>query len=1075
MNIRDLSDRNLLEGATNHRTFQSGRMYYYNDKVGMLHFDDIQKQYLTTVHGNDLYNVRIKVGENENISSFYCGCPAFDKYYGLCKHVIAVLFKIRDELEKNKIIYLNNRKAFIEILSSISSQGIKSSVVITLDITFHVNTKRDRMMTRASFKIGRDRPYVIKDVYEFIKNKKAGLEIFFGKNFTYNPAIHKIYDEDKKIFDIIEDIYDGEKELLELTTFGYNKFSLSAFDKRHVILTVKNLESIFSKLDNKAFNFEIDGVLYENIKIVHDDIPFKLDVAYEGEDIILLHDNNIRFLHFGASSHYFFYDKTIYRVSEKQRAVIEPILKGFKMNRVHKIVFPENYREDFISEVLNELKAVCDVSINDELRKRIFVAELEPSVFLDREGKSITVRVEFKYDDIIVNPFESKRGDKDSRILLRDMEKERSLLSFFEKTGFKVKNGVLHLEDVDEICKFIFDELPRLQNYAVIFYSDQFKNFRLNRNINFTGNISIKEDFLEFSFDFEHIDNDELMKIMDSLKMKKKYYRLKDGTFLPLNDLDLINLSKIINHFDISYKNIDERIITLPKHKAMYLDSILRESENNSINRDTGFKELVRNIKEHAETDYVIPEQLAAILRPYQKTGYKWLKTLIEYGFGGVLADDMGLGKTLQIITFLLSERDNSKLPAIVIAPTTLIYNWKDEVEKFVPKLKTLVISGTQEYRQALINEINKWELIVTSYPLIRNDIDSYKDIEFSYCIIDEAQHIKNPQTQAAKAVKRIKAKGYFALTGTPIENSLTELWSIFDFIMPGYLYNHGKFASKFENPICKENDSDSLNELSRHIRPFIMRRMKTDVLKELPDKIESKISSKLTEGQKKIYLAYLQKAKNEIKDEIAQRGIDNSKIKILAVLTRLRQICCHPSTFVENYKGGSGKLELLNEILDDALDSGHRILLFSQFRSMLFIIERLLKQKNIGYFSLTGSTETKERGTMVRQFNKGERKVFLISLKAGGTGLNLTGADMVIHYDPWWNPAVEEQATDRAYRIGQENVVQVIKLITAGTIEEKIYNMQSRKKELIDSVIKPGETFLSKLNNEEIEKLFEQ
>ena len=313
-----------------------------------------------------------------------------------------------------------------------------------------------------------------------------------------------------------------------------------------------------------------------------------------------------------------------------------------------------------------------------------------------------------------------------------------------------------------------------------------------------------------------------------------------------------------------------------------------------------------------------------------------------------------------------------------------------------------------------------------------------------------------------------------FALTGTPIENSITELWSIFDFVMPGYLLSHSKFVKKFEAPITKHDDKNALNDLSKHIRPFILRRLKRDVLHELPDKIESKLTCELTPEQKKIYLAYLQKSKKEIAMELESKGFEKSQIKILSILTWLRQICCHPSLFIEGFKGESGKMQLLEEILADAFDSGHRVLLFSQFTGMLEIIKQSLDKQKIEYFYLDGSTKAEERLRMVDSFNSGSKKLFLISLKAGGTGLNLTGADMVIHFDPWWNPAVEDQASDRAHRIGQKNVVQVMKLITQGTIEDKIFELQQKKKEMIDSVIKPGETFLSKMTESEIRELFE-
>ena len=435
----------------------------------------------------------------------------------------------------------------------------------------------------------------------------------------------------------------------------------------------------------------------------------------------------------------------------------------------------------------------------------------------------------------------------------------------------------------------------------------------------------------------------------------------------------------------------------------------------------------------------------------------------------------MGLGKTVQMIAFLLSEKEE-KGPAanLLIVPTSLVYNWEDELRRFAPSLDLVIVSGSKEERSEIIKAAGDYDIVITSYPLIRKDIHDYRDIDFRYIVLDEAQYIKNRGSLSAKSVKQLKAKNYFALTGTPMENSLGELWSIFDFLMPGYLLTSRKFTEKYEKPIVRDNDQEKLRELNNHIRPFILRRLKKDVLKELPDKIEQKILVDMTDKQKKVYLAYLQAIKGDLNQEIGEKGYNRSHIKILAGLTRLRQLSCHPAVFLEDYHGGSGKLDFLEELVEEAVGSGHRILIFSQFTSMLAAIKERLERIDIDMIYLDGKTAMKDRGDLVKRFNKGEGDVFLISLKAGGTGLNLSSADMVIHFDPWWNPAVEDQATDRAHRIGQENKVQVIKLITKGTIEEKIFELQEKKKEMIDKVIREGETLISKLSEEEIMSLFD-
>ena len=473
-----------------------------------------------------------------------------------------------------------------------------------------------------------------------------------------------------------------------------------------------------------------------------------------------------------------------------------------------------------------------------------------------------------------------------------------------------------------------------------------------------------------------------------------------------------------------------------------------------------------------------VPKNLNASLREYQKVGVQWLRMLDYYGLGGILADDMGLGKTVQLLCVICAYKDNGgKKPCLVVCPSSLCLNWQNEAEKFTIGMQSIVVHGTLEERKNQIASIPNYDIVITSYELLKRDIEEYKkyDFKFKYIIADEAQYIKNNNTQNAKAIKNISAETRFALTGTPIENSLSELWSIFDFIMPGYLFGYRKFKELYETPIIKEGNEVAMNKLKKLIEPFVLRRIKGEVLTELPDKMVSVLNSQMVDEQRNIYLSYLAKAKKNAMEEIQENGIEKSQIKILALLTRLRQICCHPSLFIDNYKGESGKLNQCIEIVKDAIQSGHKILLFSGYTAMFEIIEKELQKENIEFLKLTGQTKVSERINLVDEFNSNpNKKLFLISLKAGGTGLNLVGADVVIHYDPWWNLSAENQATDRTYRIGQKRNVQVYKLITKNSIEEKIYELQKRKETLIDSMLSTNQTFISKLSKEDIMNLFE-
>ena len=543
------------------------------------------------------------------------------------------------------------------------------------------------------------------------------------------------------------------------------------------------------------------------------------------------------------------------------------------------------------------------------------------------------------------------------------------------------------------------------------------------------------------------------------------------------NNEEIEFIDNLLSGMDISYKEIED-YIRLPINRSLYLNRLLESNTNVSVTTDEKYNQIIERIS-NPNKEKKEPPELSNVLRDYQKTGFKWLEVLDEYNFGGILADDMGLGKTIQILSVILEyvQNNSESRTSIVVAPSSLALNWFNETKKFAPKLKVMVINGDAIERKEKIKELNNYDLVITSYDLLKRDIDVYKELnyKFKFIIADEAQYIKNNNTKNAKAIKLIEADTKYALTGTPIENSLNELWSIFDFIMPGYLFTYKKFKQNYEMPIIREQDERVLNKLKMLIEPFVLRRTKKEVLKELPDKSTSIVNNEMTEEQEKIYLSYLAQARDELNEEIEEKGFEQTRIKILALLTRLRQICCHPSLFISNYKGESGKLNQCIELLKDGIESGHKILLFSGYTSMFEIIEKQLNKNDIKYLKLTGKTKVSERLELINEFNTNDDiKVFLISLKAGGTGINLTSADMVIHYDPWWNLSVENQATDRTHRIGQTKKVQVYKLITKNSIEEKMYDLQKRKEELIDNMLSTDTKFINKLSKEDILGLFE-
>nr|WP_288526197.1 DEAD/DEAH box helicase [uncultured Romboutsia sp.] len=583
----------------------------------------------------------------------------------------------------------------------------------------------------------------------------------------------------------------------------------------------------------------------------------------------------------------------------------------------------------------------------------------------------------------------------------------------------------------------------------------------IDENITITPNITLdisqsRNGYMSMKLDIEGVDSNEYRELFSSYKNNNRLYRMKNGAYLDLKDNDLEQAFKLIDILNI-YNDFDN--MKIPNNKAIYLEKLIEDEDLSFVNGSKYVSNVIKKFDKVKSKNYEIPKDLNATLRDYQVSGFEFFKTLSDYQFGGILADEMGLGKTIQTIAFLLSNKDKK---SIVITPTALIYNWKNELEKFAPTLKVGLLHAAKSERGKILDNIDNYDVILTTYTTYKNDIDKYKNINFDYCIIDEAQNIKNPDAIITKAIKNVNAKVKFALTGTPIENNLMELWSIFDFIMPGYLYNKSKFKSIFVN-----NDKNII-ELKNLIKPFILRRTKKEVIAELPDKIEQKIIIDLEKEHKRAYKGYV----NLITRKIKENNQDN--ITVFSYLTKLRQLCLSPELMVKNYQGKNSKLDVLINIINDSSDE--KILVFSQFTKVLEVIGKRLNEENISYSYLDGKTSAKDRVKLVEEFNTNNNKVFLISLKAGGTGLNLTSANIVVHFDPWWNPAVEDQASDRAHRIGQKNVVNVIKLIAKDTAEERVINLQETKKELIEDVINgnlDNSSTLKNLSKDDIIDLF--
>lgn len=936
---------------------------------------------------------------------------------------------------------------------------------------------------KLEIKIGEKQFYKVKSLPEFYDRFLNEEKFKYGSKLEFVHTRDKFVEEDRKLLDFVLKYAEIIKYANESST-GYDYYT-KRLGEDSILLSNTGLDELFLCLENRAVLMESQ---YGTESVVftpkEPEIKFNLKqstlTSYKITPNIDVYTYTI---YSGKKYTYLLLDKKLYRCSKKYKETIIRLLEIFRKNFTNEIIIPNSQLSMFFSVVEPNIKQT--LSIDDEAYKNIkqFIpSPLFAQLYLDYNEKNyIVAELKFLYDDVTINPLNEQ--PEDSKII-RNKIKEARLIDMFVESGFMLdgKKHRLVLANEEKIYKFLTEDINSYMKNFEILATDNFKEKEIKSSSNISLGVKIENNLLDIDFTNLNFDPAELQEIMRQYKLKKKYHRLKDGSFINLEDNETIKfIDSITEDIDVDYSQIKNGELRLPMYRALYLDKILDKNEFIKVNKDENYKSLVERLDvKQIEGSMQMPSLLNANLREYQKIGVQWLQMLDFYGLGGILADDMGLGKTVQILcvicSYLEKHKENSK-PIMVVCPSSLCLNWQNEIEKFTTGVTSQVIHGSLEARKKQIENIKNYNIVITSYELLKRDIDEYKksETQFKFIIADEAQYIKNNNTQNAKAIKNINAETRYALTGTPIENSLSELWSIFDFIMPGYLFGYRKFKEMYETPIVRDADEYATNKLKKLIEPFVLRRIKKEVLTELPDKMITILNSQMTDEQQDIYLSYLARAKKDVMEEIKENGIEKSQIKILALLTRLRQICCHPSLFIENYKGESGKLNQCIEIIKDAIQSGHKILLFSGYTAMFDIIEKELKKEKIEYLKLTGQTKVSDRVNLVDEFNNSpDKKLFLISLKAGGTGLNLVGADMVIHYDPWWNLSAENQATDRTYRIGQKRNVQVYKLITKNSIEEKIYELQKRKESLIDSMISTNQTFINKLSKEEIMNLFE-
>ncbi len=1010
------------------------------------------------------YNTHIKINmKNSDIVGTNCSCETFKenskhiKNY-VCKHISAtndVFYSLAKKKMQNNKLKSNNKPKLVKEKNE-EHKG-KEKRFLSLDINIKHMVKEGVTLFNCEFRIGAGNLNLILDLKDFLYKNSLKKPLKFNDGFTYNPLKDEFLDEDKRVFQFVA----SHKDMIS---------------GRYLRLKQNNLKDFLKLIDEKKkINFNFNSINYE-VKVKKENVPVALTLKEGKEGFVLSHHKKFPVL-LNNLGDVMFFDRNLYLPRKRQLEYYIPIHKLFLKNNT--ITYKKSLEN--LRSLLEELKNISKNIVLDE-NIRVFKEKLMKTTFnLYKTKGKIYCNVKIDYCGYIIDLI---RDEKDNSFL-RDLKSEKYIEFQLERFKF-IKRGedFCFIGNEEEMYEFFSKGIRRLRELGEVLLSEELKAFKVLDSSFISSELKELSNFYKLKFDFGDFELRELRESIEAMKKGDRFYRTKK-VYLDLEDPGIVNFLNLLE--DLGLENIKDNEVYIDKSKVLYIQEKLKDRNLSFIKGGNVLQEIVGKLLNKEFKRKLVPKALNAELRPYQKEGFKWINEITDLGFGGVLADDMGLGKTLQIIAFLLSQK---KSKSIVVVPTSVIYNWMDEFEKFAPSIRIGLVHGSKSKRDKVLRDFKrgfgikveeenlkeksyeKYDVLLTTYGTLKNDEKAYENLSFDYCIIDEAQNIKNPAAQATLSVKNIKSRCNIALTGTPIENNLMELWSIFDFVMPGYLFTKERFRERFIL------DESNLSELKSLITPFILRRLKEDVLSELPEKLEKKYLVEMKGKQKQLYSFYVKAIKNQLNENKSSEKSGRDKINLFAYLTKLREICLDPSLVVPDYTGGSSKLTVVKEIVKDASESGKKILLFSQFTSVLKKIEEDFKKEDISYLYLDGGTSAKDRVERVKNFNEDSNiKVFLISLKAGGVGLNLTSVSVVIHFDPWWNPAVEDQATDRAHRFGQENKVEVIKLVAKDTIEEKIVLMQEDKRELIQSLM-DGKTMdgkgLKRLTEEEISKLFE-
>lgn len=1040
------------------RVVEKGRDYLKAGRVLSVIPDAENQVWRAEVLGSELYRVDLDATAKEED---YCQCPYWEEHH-YCKHTVAVELYLRQKGLQRQIQAAAQAPLTSYSSSEMFSKGFyrlqeeaPQAILLPLEISVQLDSiatnpyRSELDLLAISLKVGQkdERKYLVKNIYKFLQTYQDQ-KVFTGikqSNYYLHPLAFSL--EEKKLLDQLLTLAQTA-QLMGQTGVVVN----GQLDRKYLLLPVQQGQAIIEQLQQVPFVFQSKDYKAAQLTFVAETSPMHFTLKPTNDTYALTLEQN--FQQVFQAYHWAIKEEKVYTLSPEALEIYlttEQLLKRLEEPVIH---YPKKELSILFRQVLPLLRKIAQVTVDEQVYEAISEESLQGVYYIRRKQGNIDVRLDFEYGAVVYssNPaFEQVPANTPE--VLRDYPYEKRMIHLLEQLNFeKTPTGwQKKIPQGQSLFLFFTKEMPLFRQLGKVQVGKKLRQLYVNeKEVKPIIEVSQEDSWLNVSFDISGIDSSEIQAVLQSLLRQEAFHTLADGKILALTQEPFVEANLALQQLRDALQQ-DAAHFIVPLHQGLQLQEQLGQQAHFT----QSFQQLTAHLLEPNSFEAALPKGLNADLRNYQIQGFRWLKMLSAYQFGGILADEMGLGKTLQMITYLLSEKAHKKaLRALVVTPASLTYNWQQEIKRFAPDLSVRVIHGDKEEREALLAE--EVDVFITSYTSFRQDVDRYQALSFGYLVLDEAQMVKNNATKTAQALQSLVIPRRFALSGTPIENNLEELWGLFQLIMPGFFPSRTKFREL------------SVEEVAKMVQPFVLRRDKASVLTDLPEKIERNYYSGLTDEQKKVYLAYLQQMREEVSG-MDQATFRKSRISILAGLTRLRQICCDPHLFLEDYEGSSGKLEQVKDLIATAIQNKRRILLFSQFTGMLSILEEALHQMGLATFYLRGSTPPKERIEMVDAFNRGEKEVFLISLKAGGTGLNLTGADTVILYDLWWNPAVEEQAAGRAHRMGQKKVVEVWRMIAEGTIEEKMDSLQQEKRELFQKVIQGNETQLQQLTEEDI------